>query len=325
MQQYEFEEFLELNSDSNEFANLLGVARKKGGSVLRFYKPSSYFPSISITGNQCSLSCAYCNKKFLHHMISATSPEQLRETCFDLAEKGVLGCLISGGYNKHGTVPIDDFLPVMREIKHETGLVINLHPGLVNFSQAESIAAAEVDVVSYDVIGDTRIVREVIGLQKTSQDYLNTLSNLDRAGLSVVPHVGIGFYQGGIEGVKEALEACISFDPELIVLLVFWPKKGTSMQDVVPPSAHTVQKIATWTVLMQKTGKVGIGCMRPRDAELDTMVIQAGISRIELPRSGSLKAAEKIGLTIKEIPACCALPEKLEEEYLARYNEGSRN
>jgi uncharacterized radical SAM superfamily protein len=315
-----FEEFLGIKPNSSDYSKLLVAAREKSGDVLRSYIPSTYFPSISVTGSQCKLSCAYCNKKFLQHMISATTPEKLRKTCLELSERGALGCLISGGYDHNGIVPVDDLLPVIREIKQETDLVINLHPGLVNYNQAEKIAAAEVDMVSYDVIGDTRTIREVIGLQKTSQDYLNTLYNLDKAGLSVVPHVGIGFYRGSIKGVKEALEACISIEPEIIVLLIFWPKIGTAMQDVEPPSISTVQKIVAWTVLMQE-GEVSLGCMRPRDTDLDIQAIRAGISRIELPRKRALEMAREIGLTIKEIPACCALHVKLEDDYLSRYNE----
>lgn len=314
----EFDEMLKLEISGSTYSTILKNAREKGGSILRTYEPSSVFPSISLTGTRCSLSCAYCNKQFLQHMIPALTPEALRTVSYTAVNNGAKGCLISGGYNKDGVVPVSPFLGVISEIKDETGMIINLHPGLVNREQAEEIASAGIDVVSYDIIGSERTIREVIGLEKTTEDYLNSLTNLVDAGLDVVPHIGIGFYKGTTEGVKNSLEACLELQIETLVFLIFWPKKNSAMENIDPPSTEIVQKIIAWTVLKTQCSQVSLGCMRPRDPQLDIAAIEAGINRIELPRKQAIKTAKLMGLEIMEIPSCCALPTKLEEKYLSR-------
>ncbi|MHA1167917.1 MAG: radical SAM protein [Candidatus Hodarchaeales archaeon] len=314
----EFDEMLTLENNGNVYSNILKNAREKGGSTLRIYEPSSVFPSISLTGTHCSLSCAYCNKQFLHHMVPAMTPEELKKVIDDAVKNGALGCLISGGYNKDGIVPVSPFLDVMSEIREKTGVIINLHPGLVNREQAEEIAAAGIDVVSYDIIGSEKIIREVIGLEKTTDDYLNSLANLVDANLEVVPHIGIGFYKGTTEGVKNSIIACLEHQIETLVFLVFWPKTNTAMERIKPPSNEIIQKIIAWTVLKSSFNQVSLGCMRPRDPELDIAAIKAGINRIELPRKQAIRAAESMGLELVRLPSCCALPTRLEEKYLAR-------
>ncbi|MEM2119144.1 MAG: radical SAM protein, partial [Candidatus Bathyarchaeia archaeon] len=72
--------------------------------IIHFYAPSfmyyrtSYycssptdFPTISVTGNSCTLKCKHCEGKVLETMLPAVTPEKLYELCAQLKEQGAKG------------------------------------------------------------------------------------------------------------------------------------------------------------------------------------------------------------------------------------------
>ena len=109
-----------------------------GGVMKRFYVfyPGKKFPSISITGIECSLECAHCNRHYLEGMKPAESPDKLRNLLLDLWKDGANGALISGGSDQNGGVPFKPFLQAIRDVKDQTDLIINLHTGLVSLGEA---------------------------------------------------------------------------------------------------------------------------------------------------------------------------------------------
>ena len=96
-----------------------------------FYKSSGAygFPGISVTGGDCQLNCEHCRGRLLESMIPATTPQELYDVCMDIRGKGGDGCLISGGSLKDGSVPLIEFMPVIRRIKQELQLKIVMHTG----------------------------------------------------------------------------------------------------------------------------------------------------------------------------------------------------
>ena len=50
-------------------------------------------------------------------MIPAPTPDDLLNVCLDLHKKGAKGCLISGGADPSGKVPLKKFMDVMKQIK----------------------------------------------------------------------------------------------------------------------------------------------------------------------------------------------------------------
>ena len=96
------------------------------GRILRAYFPGKRFPSISLTGKDCALSCAHCDKHYLEHMLDGSSPEKLLETCYKLERNGAIGCLLSGGLDENAEIPFEEFFAAIAEIKKETDLVINV-------------------------------------------------------------------------------------------------------------------------------------------------------------------------------------------------------
>ncbi|MHA2370319.1 MAG: radical SAM protein [Candidatus Hodarchaeales archaeon] len=292
--------------------NLVNESRKLStrhlGRVLRTYYPSKRFPSISVTGQACEMACQYCNRKYLEHMIAATTPARLREVLLDVHTHGAIGCLISGGYTREGKVPLSPFLEVIREIKHETELIINVHPGLLSRQEAEALATAEVDVVSVDVVGHDKIVQEVIGLDASAQDYFDNLQILREADLTVIPHIGLGFAHGTMLGVQEAVIASLAIEPSLLVFLILRPTKGTPMQDIRPPSAANVGEILKWTRIEAPTVEQALGCMRPKTEEFDRVAFEVGVNRLVLPRKTVVKLAKEAGYTIERYETCCIYP-----------------
>ncbi len=278
------------------------------GKTLRTYYPSKQFPSISVTGKSCEMSCQYCNRKYLESMIAAPSPKRLQDVLDRIHKQGAIGCLISGGYTAEGKVPLSGFLDIIKETKEQTNLLINIHPGLISVNEAIALKSAKVDVVSVDVIGHEKIIHEVIGLSKTPQDYFDNLKILIDADLTVVPHIGLGFAHGTMLGVKEAIKASLIIKPSLIVFLVLMPTKGTPMENVMPPKPEEVGKIIQWTRSQSNKVELALGCMRPRGTDLDLISFQAGINRIVLPHKGLIKHAKAEGYSIERFETCCVYP-----------------
>ncbi|MFX0207824.1 MAG: radical SAM protein [Candidatus Hodarchaeota archaeon] len=301
-----------LKISSAEFLNFKETAFSQRlhyhGTELLTYYPGDLFPSISVTGSECAMNCKYCNKHFLQHMLSAPTPDDLYQICLKLKEKGAIGCLISGGYSEKGVVPLTQFLDTIKQIKSELGLVINLHTGLVDREKAENLAKVGVDVVSFDMVGDDRIIKEVIGLQEiTVENYSHSLQHLHAAGLDVIPHVGLGFYYGKLDGVERALKESLSINPRLLVFLVLWPKAGTEMENIKIPSIDSLQRIIVWTRLKKPKSSLSLGCMRPRDVKIEKVFVEGGINRIEIPRQETVEFARKIGLKVQKHHQCCAI------------------
>jgi len=138
---------------------------------IRFYAPSfvyykskyfrsspNAFPSISITGSSCALKCKHCNGKVLDTMVLALTPEELFDVCAKLKNNGAVGCLISGGCLPDGSVPIDEFVDAIAQIKKKLGLTVVTHTGVIDYSTAKRLKDAGVDAALIDIIGsDIRI------------------------------------------------------------------------------------------------------------------------------------------------------------------------
>ena len=144
---------------------------------IRFYAPSfTYyrtkhycsnnreFPTISITGNTCTLGCKHCGGKVLQTMHPAVSPQELFNLGVKLKREGAKGCLVSGGCLSDGSVPLDEFVPVLERFKQELDLTVFVHTGIVGVETAFSLKAASVDAVLIDVIGSEATVKKIYNL-----------------------------------------------------------------------------------------------------------------------------------------------------------------
>ncbi|MFX0132564.1 MAG: hypothetical protein ACFFDN_02840, partial [Candidatus Hodarchaeota archaeon] len=157
--------------DQSNLKDFLQIVRnitdKNFGKIIKSYVPGNNFPAISITGSQCFLNCKHCNKHYLELMINADTPEKLIAICQKLEENGAIGCLISGGFNENFALPFEPFLSALKYIKRNTDLVLNVHTGLISKQMAEKIGKTGIDIVSFDIVGDVKTIKQVYGIDKT--------------------------------------------------------------------------------------------------------------------------------------------------------------
>lgn len=277
---------------------------------LKTYYPYPGFSPISISGDKCALKCRHCSGIYLKNMIPASTPEKLIKVCRKINENNGVGFLLSGGYDKKGRLlNLERMLNAIKKIKKETGLIINIHPGLVNKKVSEQL---DVDFASVEIPSDD-VVKNVFRLNAKTDDYVETYYNLKNADIDVVPHICV--YSGDEHKLLENIEP-----PSAIVVIVFTPTKNTPMQNESVPEAKMIGNIVRNLKKMFPESEISLGCMRPRNRcireEIEIEALKSGVSRMELPSEKTISYAKEKGYEIKRFDACCALPEKY--EYLAR-------
>jgi len=280
--------------------------------------PNPRFPTISITGGSCALSCKHCNHHYLHSMIPCPFPDLLFKACAKLEENGARGVLLSGGYNSDGYVPFEPFLDAIEKTKRETGLFISAHTGLVPEKLAKELGSAGVDQADFDLIGDDDTIRSVLGLDRSADDFGRAMKALDRSLPHVAPHVCIGLHGGELRGEKRALGMAAEIDPSVLVMLVIVPTKGTAFEEVGSPPLARVEEVLKLARQTLPEAEIALGCMRPRSdrEELELAALRAGVSRIEIPSQSTIKAAEKMGLHVQKLEACCSVPPEVVEGFV---------
>ncbi len=288
---------------------------RQSGRELRFYYPKPRFPSVSITGSSCALRCKHCGGHYLEGMWGVEAPSKLKEFCINHEAEGGVGVLVSGGSDLQGRVPLGRFYGEIGWVKENTGLIINVHTGLLDTRQAEEIASTGVDIVSVDVVGSDETIRRVYGLDATVEDYAETLNALKDAGVAnVVPHICVGLDFGEVRGEARAIEVASEIEPEIIVILGLIPTQDTAMEAVDPPSSEDLAKVVASTRLMLPRSSVAVGCMRSRveKGRGEVLAISAGADRLVLPASTTVMATAAEGFEIKHLDGCCSIPEELE-------------
>ena len=111
------------------------------------------------------------------------------------------------------------------------------------------------DLVSFDLDGDADTAREVYGLDKTIQDYVDTYCLLKEY-VRVVPHLTIGLRGGQISGEFEALQALSGLDVEELVLSALGHRERRRILEVVGSSPEGVLYSDILHELGVNTGKL---------------------------------------------------------------------
>ncbi len=307
----------------NELVSLIegGQVPNRTGKI-RFYAPSfiyyktnyfrsspNVFPSISITGSSCALKCKHCNGKVLGTMSPALTPKDLFDLCAKLKNDGAVGCLISGGCLPDGSVPIDEFIDVIAEIKKDLGLTIVTHTGVIDFSTAKRLKEAGVDAALIDIIGSNETIREVYRLDVSVEDFDRSLRAFHESGIPFVPHVLVGLHYGELKGELQALKMISRYSPSAVITIAFMPIRGTPMEKVIPPEPEDIVRIlASARILMPETPLV-LGCMRPKGEHrmrTDMLAVRAGVNAIAFPAEEAIRLAESMNLGISFSSLCCS-------------------
>lgn len=262
------------------------------------------------------MNCKHCERRYLEQMLACQTPDDLFKTCKRAAADGARGVLLSGGYNSEGYVPFEPFVDAIERVKRETGLFISAHTGLTPGWLARELGRAGVDQAYFDLIGDDETIKLVLGIDRTVKDYAHTIKALRHSLPHVAPHICIGLHAGEIRGEEKALEIAAGIKPSVLVMLVLVPTPGTGFELVAGPSPEEVGEVIGRARTKLPETTLTLGCMRPRDGrrtELELQALYSGVDRIEIPCEQTLEAARKMGLEVRRLDACCAVPNELVE------------
>ena len=282
---------------------------------IKLFNPGKDFPAISISGNRCELDCAHCSGQYLKQMRSVASPDELIKVCTSLAARHANGVLISGGSDSKGHVMIDTYFDALTEIKQRTDLVINVHTGLMDQTQARQLAETGIDVVSVDIAGDKRTIKNVFGLNYTPDDYRNNIVTLRAKSVKrIVPHICIGLDFGQVSGEFHAIDLLSDLTLAALVLIIMVPTPGARMARCKPPEASEVMRVFRHAQTTLGDSSIYLGCMRPRTKEyreymkdIEYKVINAGIDGIVLPSTNAVRYIKEQGIKINNYNTCCAV------------------
>ena len=278
--------------------------------VNRYYHSSpKTFPSISITGNRCSLNCDHCGGKLLSSMIPAPTPEKLYQVCRKIYEDGGIGCLISGGCLPDGSVPLGRFVEVIGRVKRELGLKLVVHTGLIDEATAHGLREAGVDAALIDVIGSDETIRDVYHLKAGVRDYEKALHALHTSGLPLIPHVVVGLHYGEVKGELQALKMISKYDPSALVIVALRTIQGTPMEGISPPPPEEIGRIIAIARLLLPKVPIVLGCARPLGRHrvvTDALALKAGVNAIAFPAEKTIELAKAMGLKITFSPLCCS-------------------
>jgi len=298
------------------------ISWRRFGKKITFYHPGMFkyngkwgnYPAISITGKHCELQCDHCNSKILESMIFATTPEELIEKCIRLKELGNVGCLISGGSQKDGTIPWYNFISAIKTIKETTNLFISIHSGIIDYQMAKKMKDAGVDQALIDVIGDEETFKKIYHVNFGITKIEESLTALKNAGLSIIPHIVVGLDYGKIKGEYHAIDLIKRYNPEVLVIVSLMPISGTPMRNILPPNPEEVAKIIATARIEMTDVPISLGCARERANPLiDVLAVECGVNRIAIPSEEAIKKAQEYGLDIIWKKTCCSVPINLKE------------
>jgi len=274
------------------------------------YQPKpNHFPTISITGKNCTLNCKHCGGKLLKTMHPAETPQALFTLSSQLKQNGTSGYLISGGCLPNGSVPLTPFIPILKKIKQELGLTIIVHTGIINTTTAQALKNAEVDAALIDIIGSNNTITTISNLNITIEDYAHSLKALHEAHLRFIPHIIVGLHNGNLQGEFHALKMVTHYKPSALVIIAFTPIHGTAMALVKPPQPLEIARVAATARLMFPETPLALGCMRPKGkhrAETDVLCLKAGVNAIAFPSEEAIAYAEKHGYALSFSSCCCS-------------------
>jgi uncharacterized radical SAM superfamily protein len=285
------------------------IVEKNFQNEANIFIPGKFFPALSVTGDSCDLHCEHCNISYLSHMKDVSSERNLRDALDSLVRNGAGGCLISGGCDESGKVPVLNFLDILIEYKKKTQLIFNFHIGLLNEEEIKRLALIPPDVVSFDFTLDEEIITDIYHLNKNSGDYISCLDTLLKHNIRVVPHITIGLNLGSIKKEIEALKLLSKYSFDLIVFLILIPPNNKDQ--FTEPKPKEISKVFTAARLLFPNTELSLGCMRPRGTirkEIEDAAINAGINRFEIPLNRSIKQLKEKGRKINKFYSCCAIP-----------------
>jgi len=265
-----------------------------------FYRPSPAVYSISITGGFCQLQCGHCSGRFLSGMRASTTPGSLVRAFIKAKEEGARCILISGGFTKEGRLPIHGFIDALREGRRKTGLTVEVHSGVVENREIESLGRAGVDALLLDVIGDQETISDYMGGTWKVKDYERIMRTAKRWIPVVAPHILVGVSNGEIKGEFNAIDMVAKEKVDSLALL-------TLMDEENAPKIDEVKRVMEYARRKVKAN-LTLGCMRSRGRgrlALERLAVDLGFDGIANPSKRVMDYARSRGRSVVEVEGCC--------------------
>lgn len=276
----------------------------------RFYSNHPHsFVHVSITGGSCALQCAHCGARLLNDMIPMDTPENLVRLIDGMAARSSKGILISGGADHRGKVPLLPFCDAMAHA-HSKGMKVIVHSGLLDRQTACALRDAGVDQVLMDIIGDRATISQVYHLDARPENYLQAMMTCREVGLKIAPHVVIGLYYGRTQGEIRAIEMIKEVNPDIMVLVVLTPVKGTEMERVSPPAPGEIEKVIATAVEYLPDTPINLGCARPAGIikrNIEKIAVDYRLNAIAYPDATTVEYSLQEGLEPVFVEECCSL------------------
>jgi uncharacterized radical SAM superfamily protein len=245
----------------------------------------------------------------LKTMIPVTSPQDLLSVFRELHRKNAVGCLISGGCDLDGAVPLKPFIDVIAEGRSDLGLKIVVHTGLLSQDTGKKLGKVGVDAALIDVIGSDETIREIYGLKCSVEKYEKSLEILEEESIPIVPHVLVGLHHGTLKGESKALEIVARHKPSAVVVIGLTPVKNTAMEHCHPPSAKDIVSVIIEARKLMPRTPITLGCVRPKGnlrKEIDVLAVRAGVNGIAYPDSKAIALAKDLSLEYDFSDLCCS-------------------
>jgi uncharacterized radical SAM superfamily protein len=241
-------------------------------------------------------------------MVWVTDGGTLVEKCRRIAHKGALGCLISGGCRRDGSLPWEGFFTAIATVKRETSLFLSVHCGLAGLQTIRRLKDAGVDQALIDVVGDDATMHKIYGIRDGTRRIRDTMAACNTAGLPVVPHIVAGIDYGRIVGEYRAIELVAGFDCRQVVIVSLMKVPGTPMAGASPPDAAEVADIVCAARLACPDSILSLGCARRRgDTRLELLAICCGVNRMAIPADEAVALARHLDIDIKYQKTCCSV------------------
>ena len=259
-----------------------------------FYFPKPNFIPIAIS--TCKLNCKHCMGKYLKQMKTIDEGEKLIK--FAKNYNGI-GFLISGGFDKEGRlIGLKEMLPTLKKLKNR--FYIAVHPGFVDDELSKEIANA--CHVAFIDLPSENAIKNVFGLNASTEDYFENMDKLLNAGVKAVPHITIGLNFGKVEEY-DVLDELKKYKNEIekLVLNIVVPTTKTPFEKV----KISKEEVLEFVRYAKDNFKVSIGCMRPRSLDID--LIDVGINEMATPSKKAIEYAESKFKRIEIRNYCCGL------------------
>lgn len=247
-----------------------------------------------MTGTRCELNCPHCQGRYLASMIQGDTPEKMLAFCHDLEDTGGTGCLISGGCDAMGRVPLP--LETLRHIRQSTDLILNVHTGFIDTETAAALRDIQPQYISFDIPTPT-VLNTVYRLPLTQNEYLESFSSVED--LTVIPHVMVGL------NAEEEIQT-----------LILLSERGVSTVVVIVCTPTRKTPSETWTISMDAAmesfrsarslfTRVMLGCMRPRLRAIEEMAPL--FDGVAVPTRWAREAIRKTGIRPRVRETCCVV------------------